>query len=79
MKSVAGTNYRIVYRWRGELHQTLRDATSREEANHLVAEMRANGWDAWAESYQPTEHAHALDALAVAVENVAASELGGGA
>jgi hypothetical protein len=30
-------------------------------------------------TYQPAEHARALDALAVAVENVAASELGGGA
>jgi hypothetical protein len=35
--------------------------------------------DAFGCGYTEAEHARALDALAVAVENVAASELGGGA
>jgi hypothetical protein len=50
-----------------------RSWTQIDFCGHIEAEPRFKA-PQWMHAYQPTEHARALDALAVAVESVAASE-----
>jgi hypothetical protein len=42
--------YRIIYLWRGERHVHLTQPNTQSEAAALVAEFRADGWQAWYES-----------------------------
>ena len=44
------THYRVIYTWNGQRHVDLRTYNSIKSAAYRVNELRADGWNAWAEA-----------------------------
>jgi hypothetical protein len=43
------TNYRVIYLWHGERHADARSYNGIKAASYRVNELRAQGFNAWAE------------------------------